>query len=108
MLQGLSIGGEARETDEELIVNLENPLEIGGYSLKLNTESPITGNGEAVLAHHSNQGTSVVLEDRHLFFDSNNTDSMQIENPNANVQYLFEETAHSFFFFGGKSSNQIK
>jgi hypothetical protein len=48
----LSIGGEARKTDEEFIVNFGNPLEIGGYGLKLNTESPIAGNGEAVLANH--------------------------------------------------------
>jgi hypothetical protein len=51
-LQCLSIGGEARKTDEEFIVNFGNPLEIGGYGLKLNTESPIAGNGEAVLANH--------------------------------------------------------
>jgi hypothetical protein len=48
----LSICGEARKTDEEFIVNFGNPLEIGGYGLKLNTESPIAGNGEAVLANH--------------------------------------------------------
>jgi hypothetical protein len=51
-LQCLSICGEARKTDEEFIVNFGNPLEIGGYGLKLNTESPIAGNGEAVLANH--------------------------------------------------------
>lgn len=52
-VQCLSIGGEARETDKELVVNLGDPLEIGGYGLQLNSQSSIAGNGEAVLAHHS-------------------------------------------------------
>lgn len=48
----MSIGGEAGETEEEAIVDFINPLEIGGDSLELNSESPIAGNGEAVLAYH--------------------------------------------------------
>jgi len=52
LVERLSVGGEARETDEKLVVDLGNPLEIGGDSLELNPESPIAGNGEAVLPHH--------------------------------------------------------
>lgn len=61
----MSIGGEARESDEELVVNLGNALKIRGYSLELNAEPSVAGNGEAVLADHSHHGASVVLEDRH-------------------------------------------
>lgn len=63
----MSIGGEARESDEELVVNLGNALKIRGYSLELNAEPSVAGNGEAVLADHSHHGASVVLEDRHPF-----------------------------------------
>lgn len=52
-VQSLGIGGEARETDEEFVVYLGDPLEIGGYGLKLDTEPPIAGDGKAVLANHS-------------------------------------------------------
>lgn len=51
-LQGLSIGRKAGEPEKELVVNLIDSLEIGGDSLKLNTESPIAGDGEAVLPDH--------------------------------------------------------
>lgn len=62
-LQSLSIGGEAREADEEPIVDLVDSLEVGGDGLELNTEAPIAGYGEAVLAHHCDQCTPIVLED---------------------------------------------
>jgi len=48
----LRIGGQSRKTDEEFIMNFGNSLEIGSYGLKLNTESSIAGNGEAILANH--------------------------------------------------------
>lgn len=62
-LQGLSIGCKAREPEKELVVNLVDSLEIGGNGLELNPESPIASDGEAILPHHRDQGTSIVLED---------------------------------------------
>lgn len=53
LVEGLGVGGEAGETDEELVVDFWNPLEIGGNGLELNPESPIARDGEAVLPHHS-------------------------------------------------------
>ena len=64
-LQCLNIGGETRESDEDAIVDLGDSLEIGGDCLKLHTEPSITGDGEAVLPHHSYNCTSIVLEDLH-------------------------------------------
>lgn len=61
-IQSLSVGGEAGEAEKQAIVNLVDPLEIGGDCLKLNSEPAIAGYGEAVLPHHSNQSRSIVLE----------------------------------------------
>lgn len=61
-IQSLSVGGEAGEAEKQAIVNLVDPLEIGGDCLKLNSEPAIAGDGEAVLPHHRNQSRSIVLE----------------------------------------------
>lgn len=42
-----------------------NPLEIRGDGLELHPEPAVAGDGEAVLAHHGDQGAPVVLEDLH-------------------------------------------
>jgi len=52
-IQSLSISGKTRETDKETIVNFVNTLEICGNCLQLNSQSPITSNGEAVFPNHS-------------------------------------------------------
>lgn len=65
LIQGLCIGGKASDTDEELIVDSKNLLEVGGDGLQLNPKSPITGNRKAILSHHGHKGTSIILEDRH-------------------------------------------
>jgi hypothetical protein len=44
-------------------VDLEHPLEIGPDRLQLHAESPVTGNREAVPAHHGHHCAPVVLED---------------------------------------------
>lgn len=61
--QRLGIGGEAREADVELVVDLEHPLEVGPDRLQLHAEPPVTSDREAVLAHHGHHGAPVILED---------------------------------------------
>lgn len=62
-LQRLGIGSEARKTDVELVVDLVDPLEIGGDGLQLHSQTPIAGNREAVFPHHGDESASIVLED---------------------------------------------
>lgn len=61
--QRLGVGGEAREADVELVVDLEYPLEVGGDRLQLHAEAAVAGDREAVLPHHRDHGAPVVLED---------------------------------------------
>ena len=58
----MSVSAEARETDEELMVDFVDSLEISGDCLKVNSKSSIASYSEAVLAYHSYYGTSIVLE----------------------------------------------
>ena len=66
LIQCLSISGKARETNEELVMDLVDPLEIGGDCLELNAEPPIAGNSEAVLPYHGYKSTPIILEYRHF------------------------------------------
>ena len=62
-VQCLGVSAKARETDEDLIVDFVDSLEISGDCLKVDSKSAIASYSEAVLSHHSNYGTSIVLED---------------------------------------------
>jgi hypothetical protein len=44
-------------------VDLEHPLEVGPDRLQLHAKPPVTGNREAVPAHHGHQCAPVVFED---------------------------------------------
>jgi hypothetical protein len=61
--QRLGVGGEPREPDVELVVDLEHPSEVGGDRLQLHAEAAVAGDREAVLPHHRHHGAPVVLED---------------------------------------------
>jgi len=61
--QRLGVGGEPREADVELVVDLEHPLEVGRDRLELHAEPAVAGDREAVLPHHRHHGAPVVLED---------------------------------------------
>ena len=67
-LHCLSIAAETRKTEKELIMNLEDPLEISGNSLKLNTKPPITSNSETVFTNHCirisapSQRTTIIIK----------------------------------------------
>ena len=61
--QRLGVGGEPREADVELVVDLKHPLEVGRDGLKLHAQPPVAGDREAVLPHHRHHGGSIVLED---------------------------------------------
>ena len=61
--QRLGVGGEPREADVELVVDLEHPLEVGRDRLELHAEPAVAGDREAVLPHHRHHGGPVVLED---------------------------------------------
>lgn len=62
-LQSLSIGGEAGEAEEEPVADSVDFLEVGGDGLELNTEATIGGDGEAVLPHHCDYSTTIILKD---------------------------------------------
>ena len=61
--QGLDIGGQAREADVELVVDLEDPLKVGGDGLEVDPEASVAGDREAILAHHRHHGAPIVLKD---------------------------------------------
>jgi len=61
-IQSLGVSAKARETDEELIVDFVDSLEISSDCLKVNSKSSVASYSEAVLAYHSYYGTSIVLE----------------------------------------------
>ncbi len=64
-VQGLNIGSKSGKTEENVILDLEDLLEIGSDGLELDTESPITADCDAVLTLHGNHGTSVVFRNGH-------------------------------------------
>ena len=53
-LQSLAVGGEARDTHEALLVDLEHTLEVAIDSHELRGESSISCDRHAVLAFHGN------------------------------------------------------
>ncbi|RWW55250.1 hypothetical protein BHE74_00038122 [Ensete ventricosum] len=62
-LHGLGIGGEAREADVELFVDLEDPLEVSSDGLEVDPKAAVAGDRKAILPDHRHQGAPIVLED---------------------------------------------
>ena len=63
-LQGLDISSESGDTHEALVIDLENPLEVGVNGHQLCGETGVGSDGDTVLAGHGDHHVAVVIEDR--------------------------------------------
>lgn len=69
-LQGLDVGGETCQTEQDVMLHLEDFLEAARQSLELDSESTVAGYSDAVVASHGHHGSSIVAEDvAHRFCD---------------------------------------
>ena len=60
-LQGLAVGGEARDAHQSALVHLEDALEVAVHRHELSGQARVACDGHAVLALHGNHRVSVVL-----------------------------------------------
>lgn len=60
-LQSHHIGGQARQSHEQLLLHLKDSLKIAADSDLLHTETRIRADGDAILAGHRNDAGAVVF-----------------------------------------------
>lgn len=66
--EGLLVGAEAGEADGAAVVDEGDLGHVHGDGLELLAQAHVGGNGEALLAGHGDDGTTVVLGNGHFFF----------------------------------------
>ena len=59
-LQCLDVCGQAGQSEQNVVLHLENLLEVAGERLELLPQSPVCGHAHAVLASHRDERASVV------------------------------------------------
>ena len=60
-LQSLAVSGEAGDTHEASLIDLEYSLEVAVDGHQLRGETCVRGDGHTILALHGNHGVTVVL-----------------------------------------------
>ena len=64
-LQCLDIGGQSGEPDQQVVLQFEHSLKVGGEGGELGTDSAVASDTHAVLTRHGDNGASVIIENGH-------------------------------------------
>ena len=59
-VQGLDVRGESRESEQDVVLHLEDLLEVARERLELHAESPVRSHADAAAASHRDERASVV------------------------------------------------
>lgn len=66
LVEGLCIRAQPRQPYVQLVVDLVGLGAVRGHGLQLHAEAKVTADGHAVLARHGDDGSAIVLKNRHF------------------------------------------